>query len=512
MMEGGQSMSCAIEARNLTICDSAGRAVVDRLCLELAAGQTLVVVGESGAGKTTLSLALFGRLRHGLNLTEGMLRVCGSDVLGLRGRELRKFRRCNLSYLSQDPALSLTADMTVWQLLRELGCASREQAEELLSCVGLGSGCDGLLDRRPGSLSGGQRRRVALVRAMVAKPRLLVLDEPTSGVDPTAAREIVKTVESLCSQSGCAVLVITHDLAVARAFGARVAVMQAGRIVEQGGPEILDSPRTEPVRRLVACDRLEGLAEGVRPRGRVSVHGPAPVMAAEGLCVDTPDGRPAVRGLSFVLRPGECIGLRGSSGAGKSTVVAALTGLRPPACGTVSLAARTGRDDDSGDFPLVALPPSCAQRTADQLLSLQTVPQDPVTSLNPALSVGRQLDRAVRRCHPSWGHDKRLARVEELLRSVDLDGGIARRMPRELSGGQAQRVAIARALGHEPLVLICDECTSALDATTQEGVLRTLARLRDEAGMALIMVTHAVRVSETMCGRTYEVGNSQMAG
>lgn len=503
-------MSCAIQAHGLTICDSSGRAVVDHVCLELAAGQTLAVVGESGAGKTTLALALFGRLRHGLSLREGMLRVCGSDVLGLGGRELRGFRRRSLSYLSQDPALSLTADMTVWQLLHEVGCASREHAGELLSSVGLGPGLDGLLDRRPGSLSGGQRRRVALVRAVVARPRLLVLDEPTAGVDPAAVREIVQTVGGLCSQSGCAVLVITHDLAVARMFGGGVAVMQAGRIVEQGGSEILDSPKTEPVRRLVACDRLEGLAEKGRVEGKASACGMSPVLAVEGLSVDTPDGRPAVQDLSFVLRPGECIGLCGSSGAGKSTVVAALTGLRPPVAGTVSLAVWVRQAGAPADSSLVVLPPSCTQRTTDQLLSLQIVPQDPATSLNPALSVGRQLDRAVQRRHSDWGRERRLARVEELLRSVDLDGGITRRLPRELSGGQAQRVAIARALGHEPLVLICDECTSALDATTQEGVLRTLVRLRDETGMALIMVTHAAQVSEAMCDCIYEVGESKM--
>lgn len=506
MMEEGRLSTYAIQAHELTICDSLGRTVVDRVCLELAAGQTLAVVGESGAGKTTLALALFGRLRNGLGLCEGTLRVCGFDVLGLRGRELREFRRRNLSYLSQDPALSLTDDMTVWQLLHEVGCADRGRAEELLSRVGLGPGHDGLLDRRPGSLSGGQRRRVALVRAVAAQPRLLVLDEPTAGVDPAGVREIVRTVADLCSQSGCAVLAITHDLAVARMFGAGVAVMQAGRIVERGGPEVLGSPRTEAVRRLVACDRLEGLAERGRAGEKAAACGASPVMAVEGLCVDTPDGGSAVRDLSFILRPGGCIGLRGNSGAGKSTVVAALTGLRPPAAGTVSLAVRAGQGGSSIDSPLVALPPSCAQRTSVQLLSLQTVPQDPATSLNPALSVGRQLDRAVRRRHPDWDRDRRLARVEGLLRSVGLDCGIARQMPRELSGGQAQRVAIARALGHEPLVLICDECTSALDATTQEGVLRTLACLRDEVGMALIMVTHAARVSEAMCERTYEVG------
>ncbi len=510
MMEGSRSLPHAVQAHDLTICDSAGRTVVDHVCLELAAGETLVVVGESGAGKTTLALSLFGRLRHGLSLQEGMLRVCGCDVLGLRERELREFRRRNLSYLSQDPALSLTADMTVWKLLHEVGCVSREQAEELLGRVGLGPGCGRLLDRRPGALSGGQRRRVALVRAVAAKPRLLVLDEPTAGVDPAAVREIVQTVADLCARSGCAVLAITHDLAVARMFGAGVAVMQAGRIVERGGPEILDSPRTEPVRRLVACDRLEGLAARGRAGEKAPACGASPVMAVEGLCVDTPDGRSAVRGLSFVLRSGECIGLRGSSGAGKSTVVAALTGLRTPVAGTVSIAARSGRGDLSADSPLAVVDPSFARRTSDQLLSLQTVPQDPATSLNPALSVGRQLDRAVRRRHPDWGRDRRMTCVEGLLRSVDLNGSITRRMPRELSGGQAQRVAIARALAHEPLVLICDECTSALDATTQEGVLRTLARLRDETGLALLMVTHAVQVSEAMCGRTFEVGEPQV--
>lgn len=555
----GPVQDALVEVAGLSVCDAAGRAVLEDVCLRLEAGGTLAVVGESGAGKTTLALALFGRVRRGLRVCAGGVRVAGRDVLALRGRDLRAFRRTCLSGLSQDPALSLTPTMDVWDLLRETGCASRQEALDLLAAVGLGE-LGRVLDRRPGELSGGQRRRVALARAMASRPALLVLDEPTSGVDPQAAREVIEAVRAVSAQTGCAVLAITHDLGVARQLGGRVAVMDRGRVVEQGSCALLDAPASAYARRLVEAEALAGLGQagewgagagGVRVRGGAAgepgagtgvagepgttgdvrvrdtagepgAAGPgaglpaAPVvLRVRGLCVDTPDGRPAVRDLTFDVRAGEGVALTGASGAGKSTVVRVLTGQRPARAGTIELVVGAGEARGTGEkaagggcaaSTLERLAPTYAGRTRDQLLALQVVPQDPATSLNPALRIGRQLARACARRHPAWSRDRRDVRVAELMAMVGLDEGLLSCVPHEVSGGQAQRVAIARALAHEPRVLICDESTAALDATTQQGVLEMLLRLRETTGVALVMVTHAPQVARAMCARAYPVG------
>lgn len=491
-LRDGDGNGPLVDVRNLTIRDGAGRAVLDDVTISLGAGGALAVVGESGAGKTTLALALFGRVRAGLVVAGGEVRVAGHDVLRLRGHALRAYRRRCISGLSQDPALSLTPSMSVWALLRETGCACREDALALLASVGLGNVSD-VLDRRPGALSGGQRRRVALARSMASHPALLVLDEPTSGVDPQATSEIIDTVAHLRAETGCAVLAITHDLSVARRLGGDVVVMDAGRVVERGDAGLFDAPRGAYARRLVIADELSDL----RPASCAAVR-PEPLLRVRGLCVDTPDGRRAVENLSFDVRAGEGVALTGASGSGKSTVVRALTGQRPARSGTIELWV--------GEKGLAALAPGYAKRSREELLALQVVPQDPATSLNPAIRVGRQLARACARRHPDWSGARRLERLRKLMALVGLDEGLLGAMPHAVSGGQVQRIAIARALAHEPRVLICDESTSALDATTQEGVLRMLARLRDETGVALIMVTHAPQVTRAMCTRAYPVG------
>ncbi len=492
-----------VEVRGLSMRDESGRPVLDDVSLGLEAGGSLAVVGESGAGKTTLALALFGRVRRGLAVCAGEVRVAGEDVLRLRGRALRAYRRARVSGLSQDPALSLTPTMSVWALLGEAGCPSRDDALALLASVGL-SGVEGLLDRRPGALSGGQRRRVALARAMASRPRLLVLDEPTSGVDPETAAEVVDAVRGLARTAGCAVLAITHDLSVARRLGGGVAIMDRGRVVEQGPCSLLHDPADDYTRRLVGADALSSLT----PPSAGEAAGAGPLMRVRGLCVDTPDGRTAVSGLSFELGPGDGVALTGASGAGKSTVVRALSGQRPARAGSIELAVGPVGAGAGEPAALVPLDPSYARRTRDQLLALQVVPQDPSTSLNPAVSVGAQLRRACARRHPEWSRARCAGRAAELMRAVGLDEGLARCLPHEVSGGQAQRVAIARALAHEPRVLVCDESTSALDSTTQEGVLATLARLRDETGVALVMVTHAPQVARAMCSRAFAVGDA----
>ena len=217
----------------------------------------------------------------------------------------------------------------------------------------------------------------------------------------------------------------------------------------------------------------------------------APVFSASSFDVVTPDGKVATRNAAFSINHGRGLSLFGPSGSGKSTIVRAITGERPAERGSVAL--------DLGDGGMHVLAPSFKDRSQTELAAVQMVPQDPATSLNPALCVDTQLSRAVRRVHPRWSRKEVKERVSELLALVRLPDEIKHQYPRSLSGGQAQRVAIARALAHEPKVLVCDESTSALDPTTQKDILDTLNQLKRDEGLALVVVTHAERVARYTC-------------
>lgn len=475
-----------VEIAGLSIATLGGKRVIDDLSIEILAGENRALVGESGSGKTTLALALMGRIRSGLVHEAGTIFVDGANVLSLKGSSLRRYRAETVSWLSQDPALSLTPHMTVRALLSESVPMDDEDALGLLGRVGL-SGVKGLLDRRPRSLSGGQRRRVAIAKAIASKPRVLILDEPTAGLDGATADEVVATIKGICAESGMSVVAITHDLDVAGKFAESVTVLKEGCVLETvSHSELMNNPGTDYARKLVDAQRLER-----RPGDEMDSSAGAPVFSASSFDVVTPDGKVATRNAAFSINHGRGLSLFGPSGSGKSTIVRAITGERPAERGSVAL--------DLGDGDMHVLARSFKDRSQTELAAVQMVPQDPATSLNPALCVDTQLSRAVRRVHPRWSRKEVRERVSELLALVRLPDEIKRQHPRSLSGGQAQRVAIARALAHEPKVLVCDESTSALDPTTQKDILDTLDQLKRDEGLALVVVTHAERVARYTC-------------
>ena len=471
-----------VEIAGLSIATLGGKRVIDDLSIEILAGENRALVGESGSGKTTLALALMGRIRSGLVHETGTIFVDGADVLSLKGSSLRRYRAETVSWLSQDPALSLTPHMTVRALLSESVPMDDEDALGLLGRVGL-SGVKGLLDRKPRSLSGGQRRRVAIAKAIASKPHVLILDEPTAGLDGATADEVVATIKGICAESGMSVVAITHDLDVAGKFAESVTVLKEGCVLETvSHSELMNNPGTDYARKLVDAQRLER-----RPGDEMDSSAGAPVFSASSFDVVTPDGKDA----AFSINHGRGLSLFGPSGSGKSTIVRAITGERPAERGSVAL--------DLGDGDMHVLARSFKDRSQTELAAVQMVPQDPATSLNPALCVDTQLSRAVRRVHPRWSRKEVKERVSELLALVRLPDEIKHQYPRSLSGGQAQRVAIARALAHEPKVLVCDESTSALDPTTQKDILDTLNQLKRDEGLALVVVTHAERVARYTC-------------
>lgn len=474
----------AIEICGLTIVGPDGTRVLDAPTLTVETGTATAVIGPSGSGKTALAHAMVGHFRSGLTPVAGDMRVGGHDVVvdgrPVPSRLLRTLRRRHITYVGQDPGTALTPSMSIGDLIDELRPAGAQFPLHLLAAVGLPTD-DDFLRRRPGHLSGGQRRRVALVRALAADTGVVVLDEPTAGLDSSSARSVAGAITRLVESSGATAVVVTHDLAIAGSISDRTVRMDAGRVTD-------DSRRTRP-----------------------ALPGPAPVVSAPTdpnhdhlLVVEhlhlRHRGRdePICRDASFEIGVGEAVGLRGDSGSGKSTLARAVVGLHRPRSGRIVLAGRE-------------LAPTVAGRGRIDTRAVALIPQDPASTLNPALSVGAGVaQRLVRSADERLPRRRIRERVCQLLTDVGLDPALADRRPGQLSGGQRQRIAVARGLASAPDLLICDEVTASLDAAATERIIELLAELRERRRVALLVIAHQTHVIEALCSRT--IAMADLAG
>ncbi|MEV6976569.1 ATP-binding cassette domain-containing protein [Kitasatospora sp. NPDC093806] len=427
--------------------------------LTLEPGRVHAVTGPSGAGKTTLLHALLGSLPPGARVTAGTVEVLGHDVLALPPERLRRLRRHDLAFVGQDPGSGLNPRMRVARLITETAAdRARASVPELLRQVRLPAD-EQLERRRPAALSGGQQRRVALARALARRPAVLLLDEPTAGLDPALRDGIADLLRELAARDGIAIALSSHD----PAFVARC----ADRVLElrPATPPAPVPPAPQP--RKVQAARTGDPGD------------PGPVLTVRALGAHTGSGRArraVLTGLDLDLRPGTLTGVTGPSGCGKTTLIRTLAGLHPADTGTITLHGEP-------------LHTSHLRRRRDQRRRLQLVPQNPLGALNPAHTVGATLARPLK-LHFALDARARAERVAELLTLVGLPPAFAARHPHELSGGQRQRVSVARALAAEPDVLLCDEVTSALDPATAAGLLALLGELRTDRGLAVVLVTH----------------------
>ncbi|MFF2748370.1 ABC transporter ATP-binding protein [Kitasatospora sp. NPDC058048] len=458
--------------------------------LTLAPGRVTAVTGPSGAGKTTLLRALVGALPPGARVTAGSLTVLGHDILALPPEELRRLRRHKLAFVGQDPGSGLNPRMRVDRLVTETAADRRgTSVTDLLRAVRLPVG-EGLERRRTEHLSGGQQRRVALARALARRPAILLLDEPTAGLDAALRDDIADLLHDIADRDGIAIALTSHDPDfVARCADDVLALWPDRPVTAPGTPATPPAPAPARVRAdampapaRVRADampaparvRADAAPASARVRGDV-----LPVVEVKALDARVGTGRGRHRvfaGLDLVLRPGTLTGITGPSGCGKTTLLRALAGLHRPEAGRITL---------GGEL----LASSYRRRTRDQRRRVQLVPQNPLGALNPARTVGATLTRPLR-LHSVRPADRCDARVAELLTAVGLTPGHADRHPHELSGGQRQRVSIARALAAEPDVLLCDEVTSALDADTAEDIMELLRGLRTDQGLAVVLVSH----------------------
>jgi peptide/nickel transport system ATP-binding protein len=531
--------------------------VVDEIGLQIHAGEVLGLVGESGSGKTTVGMALLGHVRRGGKVGGGAVTVDGRDLSGLGEDELRSLRGGIVSYIPQDPGTALNPALRIGTQLAEVLDAHasswsedqrRQRVREALGEVALPTD-DVFLRRYPHQLSGGQQQRVAIAMAFANRPKVIVCDEPTTGLDVTTQARVLETVRDLCRSHQVAALYVTHDLAVVAELADRVAVMYAGRIVESGPREaIFSKPRHPYTRRLLrAVPDIAGTRTVVGIPGRAALPGSRPQGCffsprcpladdesrsayppvtdlggghmvrcfhhAEAVRHAEPEGAgqlgPRTVGEELVLtvrdldahygashalfridldvHREECLALVGESGSGKTTLARSVSGLHSDYTGQVRL-----RDDP--------LPQAARRRSRDARKEIQYIFQNPYASLNPRRTIGQTIGRQLQLFYPGARADTG-RRVAECLERVALSSSAASRFPDQLSGGERQRVAIARALAAQPSVLICDEVTSALDVSVQAAIIELLGELRRDMGLSMLFITHDLALIRTIADR-----------
>ncbi|WP_328672814.1 ABC transporter ATP-binding protein [Streptomyces sp. NBC_00328] len=460
--------------------------------LDIAPGEIVALVGESGSGKSTTAHAVTGLLPPGGRIDAGQILFSGQDLATLSEKKLRAVRGTRIGLVPQDPAVSLNPVQRIGTQVAEVlrihrlatRRAARERTLELLARAGLPDPHT-QADRYPHELSGGMRQRALIAVALAGEPRLIIADEPTSALDVTVQKGILDHLQTLARTSGTAVLLVTHDLGVAADRAARIAVMSEGVIVECApAARLFDAPNAPYTRHLLhSAPRLDA-----PPIAPPPARDRPPILEAEHLTKDFPLPRSAggertlraVDDVGITVHRGETVALVGESGSGKSTTARLILRLTPPTAGRILL---DGED----------LTDARGARLRTLRRRVQFVYQNPYGSLDPRLTVGDIVGEPLRAFRVG-DRAGRAARVAGLLDRVALPASALRRRPAELSGGQRQRVAIARALALSPDLVVCDEPVSALDVSVQAQILRLLAQLQADTGVAYLFVSHDLAV------------------
>ena len=501
-----------LEVRDLTIALPPGgdraRAVEGvSFCVE--AHEIVCLVGESGSGKSVIAHAVMGLLPKTLKPVSGEILLQGENILGISEARLRELRCTRMSMIFQEPMTALNPVMRCDEQIDEVlrihtslaPQARRAKVLDILTQVHLPEP-ERMLASYPHQLSGGQRQRIMIAIALVLDPVLLIADEPTTALDVTTQAQILLLIKELQRVHGTGVLFITHDFGVVAEIAHRVAVLSSGELVEMNATkELLSSPQHEYTRMLI------GSVPSITPRHRgapadapvvLSTRDLAKTYAASGWL----HKRAAVHAaehVSLEIRRGQTLGLVGESGSGKSTVARCITRLIDPSSGEILL----------GGEDIATMPAGELRRLRRHI---QIVFQDPYRSLNPRRSVGDSVIEGPMNYGVSRA--EAMARAKKLMELVRLDANSLDRYPHQFSGGQRQRICIARALAMEPELLVADEAVSALDVSVQAQVLALLDEIRDRLNLAMLFITHDLRVAAQVCdhvavmsrGRVVEYG------
>ena len=474
---------------------SQGTRVIDRVSLQVRERETLCLVGESGSGKSVTSLTVMGLLQKGsLVPAGGSIKLVGEELLGATDRRLRQLRATRMAMIFQEPMTALNPVVPVGRQIDEVlrvhtdldARARRQRILAMMEQVRLPE-VTRIFASYPHRLSGGQRQRIMIAMALVLEPKLLIADEPTTALDVTTQKQILTLIRDLQRDHGTAVLFITHDMGVVTEIADRVAVMRQGRLVETGPLDtILRAPAMDYTRNL-----LSAVPSLVPRTPRPELRDPVVLEANElGKVYRERSffGRTrevmAAQNVTLTLRKGRTLGIVGESGSGKSTVARCIVRLIDPTSGGIRLSGR-----EISDLSRRLLRPHRKK--------IQIVFQDPYRSLNPRVTVGETIAEGP--INYGMPRGQALEKARGLLELVDLPVDSISRYPHQFSGGQRQRIAIARALALDPEVLVADEAVSALDVSVQAQVLELLDEIQTRLGIALLFITHDLRVAAQIC-------------
>lgn len=463
--------------------------IVKGVSFNVEQGEVVALIGESGSGKTTISLAALAYCKPGLEFSGGEVRLHGKDLLTMAPIEQRDMRGQKVAYLAQSAAATFNPAITIGEQVTESavihGILTQAEADkralELYDALELPDP-DRLGRRYPHQVSGGQLQRLMAAMALCGNPDLLVLDEPTTALDVTTQIEVLKAFKKVIREQGSAAIYVTHDLSVVAQIADHIVVLYAGEVQEMGtADQIINHATHDYTRRLMAAVRpspVAGLGDedtGDHAREEAALAARNIIAGYGGVT----DGIPAVtilRDVNVDVQRGDVIGVIGESGCGKSTLARVMAGLLPTAQGEILLDGKT-------------LEPALEKRDRDELRKVQFVFQMADTALNPRQRIGDILGRPIQFYLGFSGKEKR-KKVAELLEMVELPVAFADRYPMELSGGQKQRVNLARALAGNPEVLLCDEVTSALDSIVGANVIELLKGLRKDTGVSFVFISH----------------------
>ncbi|BAM91310.1 ABC transporter ATP-binding protein [Bradyrhizobium oligotrophicum S58] len=492
-------MTSLVQIRDLRVeaTTDSGRTIeiIRGVDLDIVEGEIVALIGESGSGKTTIAMSLMGHARAGCKIVGGSVMFDGVDMVALSEKDKAAVRGAKIAYVPQSAAAAFNPAIRIMEQVIEVVRIhavmpleeARTRAVALFRALSLPNP-ETIGHRYPHQVSGGQLQRLAAAMALIASPKVLIFDEPTTALDVTTQVEVLRAFKSVISAHRIAGIYVSHDLAVVAQIADRIVVLRNGEVQESGmTADILDRAQHPYTRQLLAAvapdheprrDASSATAEALLEVHEVSVgYGPP-----------RSDGRPAivaVENVSLRVARGRNLGIIGESGCGKSTLARAIAGILPPFAGGVVF--------DGRELRL-----SARHRSRDQLRQVQIVFQHADTALNPAHTVEDILARPLTFYH-DMSRKPRSARIDQLLDMVKLPRSLRLRRPAELSGGQKQRVNFARALAADPKLIVCDEITSALDSVVAAAVIDLLKELQRELDLAYVFISHDLSVVEAIC-------------
>ncbi|PZM15035.1 ABC transporter ATP-binding protein [Rhizobium tubonense] len=493
-------MANLVEIRNLKVqakTDADRRVeIIRNVSFDIAEGEIVALIGESGSGKTTIALTLMGHTRPGCKISGGSVMLAGKDMANLPEKSLAALRGTEVAYVPQSAAAAFNPAQTIMDQVIEVVrihklmpiMEARTRAVELFRALALPN-AETIGLRYPHQVSGGQLQRLSAAMALIGNPKLVIFDEPTTALDVTTQIEVLRAFKSVMKKGGLSGVYVSHDLAVVAQIADRIVVLKGGEIQEIGETaQILSSPVHPYTRQLVSAFKptlrvTPSLTEQAARQPLLEVHN-----LSAGYGPSQSNGMPlalAVKSVDIRLEYGQNLGIIGESGCGKSTLARAIAGILPPASGHII-------------FDGKELAPSVHIRQRDELRKLQIVFQFADTALNPSKSIADILGRPLVFYH-SMAKSQRQARIDELLDMVHLPRTVKYRRPGELSGGQKQRINLARALAAEPKLILCDEITSALDTVVATAIIDLLKELQRELGLSYIFISHDLSVVRAIC-------------